>query len=246
MSACGVKSYRREIIAVIKENLERCRAFYRSDFYQFLKVSYPSDIDAVFTVLCMDPDAGDKWLYQQLGDKFQLPYRKDCLLEEVDGHVIRLAADIVCGRQQIVAFHDGDVERWLLDYERVRTNINWHFLWPKHKAPTINTYRYTQYLDRIDCLLYDLKLYFSGEVTPMALAYQQEVTAIWLKRFRDFQDLIDTMALTCFVDASYQVLDIARGQQEIIDHLYTRQEIKASLRDYMCHLLELNAAGVFV
>lgn len=110
----------------------------------------------------------------------------------IEGWKIRLAADIICGRKQTTDFHNNDYEKWRKDYELVRSNLNLHFLWPKHKAPTINTYRYTKYLDRIDYLLFDLKCYFRGQETPMIAAYQGEETAVWLRQFnRDFNYFID-------------------------------------------------------
>ncbi|KXT75124.1 hypothetical protein STRDD10_00456 [Streptococcus sp. DD10] len=231
---------------LIKENLRRCGAFYQSDFYQFLEKNHPNYIPHLFNHLCEDPDASDSSLYQELSPKFNLPARKDHLIDEIEGRKIRLAADIICGRKQIVAFHKNNYEKWRDDYELVRSNLNLHFLWPKHKAPTINTYRYTKYLDRIDCLLFDLKFYFSGQETPMMPAYQGEETAIWLRQFnRDFKYFIDKMKLNAFVNENYDVLDISRGQSEIIRRIIPRNEISATLNLYMENMLQLNRQGVF-
>lgn len=230
----------------IKENLKRCDAFYKSDFYQFLEKHHPNYIPYLFDHLCEDPDASDRTLYQELSNKFQIPARKDHLIEEVEGRKIRLAADIICGRKQIVKFHENDYEKWREDYELVRSNLNLHFLWPKHKAPTINTYRYTKYLDRIDYLLFDLKSYFNGQDTPMMTAYQCEETAIWLRQFnRDFEYFIDKMKLQSFVNENYDVLDISTGQSEIIQKFISRKEISETLNHYMENMLKLNRQGVF-
>ena len=230
----------------IKENLKRCDAFYKSDFYQFLEKYHPNYIPYLFDHLCEDPDASDRTLYQELSNKFQIPARKDHLIEEVEGRKIRLAADIICGRKQIVKFHENDYEKWREDYELVRSNLNLHFLWPKHKAPTINTYRYTKYLDRIDNLLFDLKSYFNGQDTPMMTAYQCEETAIWLRQFnRDFEYFIDKMKLQSFVNENYDVLDISTGQSEIIQKFISRKEISETLNHYMENMLKLNRQGVF-
>ncbi|MBS7070510.1 MAG: hypothetical protein KH099_09030 [Streptococcus parasanguinis] len=231
---------------IIKENLRRCDAFYQSDFYQFLEKNHPNYIPDLFDRLCKDPDAEDVYLYQELGDKFQLPARKEHLIDEVDGHMIRLAADIICGRKQIADFHNNDYEKWRKDYELVRSNLDLHFLWPKHKAPTINTYRYTKYLDRIDYLLFDLKCYFSGQETPMTLAYQSEETAMWLSQFnKDFKHFIDQMKLQVFVNENYDVLDISSGQTEIIQAIISRKEIAETLKLYMENLLKLNRQNIF-
>lgn len=231
---------------IIKENLKRCDAFYQSDFYQFLKKNNPNYIPYLFDHLCEDPDASDRTLYHELSNKFEFPARKDHLIDEIEGQKIRLAADIICGRKQIVKFHENDYEKWRKDYELVRSNVNLHFLWPKHKAPTIDTYRYTKYLDRIDCLLFDLKSYFSGQETPMMPAYQREETAIWLKQFnRDFKYFIDKMKLHSFVNENYDVLDISTGQSEIIRRITSRKEISATLNLYMENMLKLNRQGIF-
>jgi hypothetical protein len=162
-------------------------------------------------------------LYQELSNKFQIPTRNNHLIEEIEGRKIRLAADIICGRKQTTDFHNNDYEKWRKDYELVRSNLNLHFLWPKHKAPTINTYRYTKYLDRIDYLLFDLKCYFRGQETPMIAAYQGEETAVWLRQFnRDFNYFIDKMKLQAFVNDNYDVLDISTGQTEIIQDFISR------------------------
>ncbi|KXU01808.1 hypothetical protein SCODD09_00988 [Streptococcus constellatus] len=58
---------------VYKDNLRRCDAFYKSDFYQFLEKTDPNYISCIFENLCEDPDSCDFSLYQQLGDKFKLP-----------------------------------------------------------------------------------------------------------------------------------------------------------------------------
>lgn len=202
---------------IIKENLRRCDAFYQSDFYHFLEETDPAYIPYIFEHLCEDPDASDKSLYQELGEKFSLPARASYLLDRVDGEKIRLAADVICGRKQIVEHHKQDFQKWRADYERVRSNLHVHFLWPKHKAPTINTFRYTVYLDRIDCLLYDLKLYFAGKETPMQKAYQNGTTPLWLKQFdNDFQVFIDQMKLGAYVNEHYEVLDISRGTENCV------------------------------
>ena len=125
-------------------------------------------------------------------------------------------------------------------------------MWPKHKPPTINTYRYTKYLDRIDYLLFDLKCYFKGKEnqenlnTPMKDAYESEETAIWLGQFnRDFKYFIDKMKLQAFVNDNYDVLDISTGQTEIIQGIISLKEISETLNLYMENLLRLNSQNVF-
>lgn len=231
---------------VYKENINHFNAFYRSDYYSYLKENEYDCVDKIFSSLYEDPDDCDASLYQELGRKFDLLARKNYLVEEVEGQKIRLAADIICGRKQLVDFRNNNYEEWIVDYERVRSNLNLHFLWPKHKAPTINTYRYSRYLDRIDCLLFDLKCYFEGQNTPMALVYQRETTVIWLKRFKNFSDFIDRMQLNAFVDTDYNVLDISKGQAEIIDRIYSRKEVKGTIETYIENMLQLNVEGKFI
>lgn len=241
---------------VQQENIERFKLFYNSDFYSTLLQEYQQKlnndkkamnyVNEVFEYLSVDPDSCDFELYKLLGEKHKLLPRKYYLEDEVDGQTIRLSADIVCGRKQIVNYHDGEFEKWILDYELIRSNLSLHFLWPKHKAPAINTYRYTKYLDRIDCLLYDIKEYFSGKETPMIPAYQQEITAKWLCKFKnDFPYFINSLQLNAFVDSEYNVLDISKGQNQILNRIYSRPELVKTMNDYMKNLLELNSKGKF-
>lgn len=226
---------------VIKENLRRCDAF-----YQFLEENSHNYIPYLFDHLCEDPDASDRTLYQELSNKFQIPARKDHLIDDIEGRKIRLASDIICGRKQIVKFHENDYKKWREDFELVRSNLNLHFLWPKHKAPTINTYCYTKYLDRIDYLLFDLKCYFRGQEAPMIAAYQGEETEIWLRQFnRGFKYFIDKMKLNAFVNENYEVLGISKAQSEIIQKIISRKEISDTLNLYMENMLNLNRKGIF-
>lgn len=232
---------------VIKENLKRCNAFYKSDFYHYLENNDPGYIEVIYTYMCEDPDACDEVLYQKLGEKFNLTPRKNYLIDIVDGVKIRLAADVICGRKQIVKFHNKEFDKWIKDYEKVRSNLCLHFLWPKHKAPTINTYRFNMYHDRIDYLLYDLKCHFNGEITRMNPAYIQPDTKLWLSKFNnDFKLFIDTMKLNFLVNENYEVLDIATMQKEIIKSIPELKEIKESMHIYMKCMLELNRKNKFI
>ncbi|UQS81810.1 hypothetical protein MOO45_06295 [Bombilactobacillus folatiphilus] len=112
--------------------------------------------------------------------------------------------------------------------------MNWHFVWPRHKNSTINTLWYSKYKDRIDYFLFDLKCYFAGQKTPMESAYITGTTPIWLSQFPDF---VNRMQLQFFVNADYEVLDIASGKTQIVDHLANSEEIKASLKEYVSQLL---------
>lgn len=80
----------------------------------------------------------------------------------------------------------------------------------------------------------------------MALVYQRETTVIWLKRFKNFSDFIDRMQLNAFVDTDYNVLDISKGQAEIIDRIYSRKEVKGTIEAYIENMLQLNVEGKFI
>lgn len=231
---------------VYKENIERFKLFYNSDYYKKLNSMYPEYIKVVFESFDSDPDSCDSELYEELGEKFGLLSRKRYLIDELENNHIKLSSDIVCGRKQIVKHYEDDFDKWVIDYEAVRGNINLHFLWPKHKLPTINTYIYTKYLDRIDCLLYDIKKYFEGVVTPMVNAYENQITKIWLTQFENnFSLFINKMKLGDFVDDNCAVYDIASGMTKTIDHIYSYSEVKTTLSDYMYYLLRLNREGRF-
>ncbi|MGT2846028.1 DUF6994 family protein [Streptococcus massiliensis] len=220
---------------VYKENIERFNKFYYSDFYKILEETEPDYIPAIFARLSEDPDACDPELYQELGEKFGLKANKYCL----NDNGIRLAADSICARKPIYQFHKGEYEKWVRDYGKLRGNLDFHLVWPKHKLPTINTYRYTIYRDRIDCLLYDLKMFFQGEKTPMNKAYVNGTTKEWLARFENFPDFVNKMQLNRFVDDHYNVYDISKGQGKeiILECVLTVKEIKDNLPFYLNNLI---------
>lgn len=115
----------------------------------------------------------------------------------------------------------------------------------QHKVPTINTYRYQIYHDRIDYLLYDLKLCFMGKETPMQKAYQNNNTKIWLDAFNnDFPKFIHEMLLEDFVDENYDVLDIEFGQRKTVtgdlQQLQSKAKNKNVQKRYMEQLLTLD------
>lgn len=226
---------------VYKKNITRFCQFYTSDYFKKLEKYSPELIPIIFETLNYDPDDCDEELYKQLGEKYGLPTFKTYLKDTVNGVSIRLAADIVCGRKQIVELNNGVYEHWIQDYNRVRGTLDLHFLWPKHKAPTINTYRYTKYLDRIDYLLFDLKKYFSGEDTPMKPAYIQPETRLWLSKFADFKDFVLQMRLEKFVDRDYEVLDISSNNYNVITEFVSRKQIKDTLPNYLRNMIKMYA-----
>ncbi|MGX7112223.1 DUF6994 family protein [Gemella cuniculi] len=229
---------------IYKENIERCEKFYNSDFYNELKNSNNiTDVDfvkGVFTRLCLDADACDEELYKELGKKFGLLHKKNVLIDYVDNQEIKLASDIICGRKQLVKLRDNEYCDWVKDYERIGSNLDYHFIWPRHKLPTINTYRYQVYLDRIDCLLYDFKMYFSGEKTPMDKAYKNETTKLWLTKFKNFEDFISKMKLERFVDDKYEVFDLSKNDGSTISSYIRGKELVDSIPTYLINILKKN------
>ncbi|WP_412990285.1 DUF6994 family protein [Pediococcus siamensis] len=222
-----------------KANINRLTHFYGSDFFKYLKTNDPTYIAKLAEQLCPDPDHDDFSLYIALGQKFHLTAYRNTLIETVANHKIFLAADVICGRKQLMTIHP-QFEMWIQDYESIRQNLNLHFIWPKHKLPTINTYRYTIYRDRMDYLLFDLQHYFQGEVTPMSRAYENETTKLWLTKFKhSFPNFIDSMQLQAFVDHDYQVLDIASRQQKRLHAFLSPTQLHLSIQPYLENLLWL-------
>ncbi|BDR57077.1 hypothetical protein KIMC2_16390 [Xylocopilactobacillus apis] len=139
-----------------------------------------------------------------------------------------------------------DFNDWIQDYEQIRGNLNLHFIWPRHRPPTINTYRYAIYKDRFDYLLFDLKCHFNGSATPMQKAYENGTTKIWLDQFNhDFPKFIDQMQLNSFVNENYEVIDLAAGPTKVINKLATAPEIQKTINIYLANLLDLNQKGFF-
>ena len=229
---------------IYKENIERWRFLFSSEYFKSLERINSIDRYKVMWSLYVDADAYDDELYKELGEKYKLNYRKNYLIDkDVNDNEIRLSSDVICGFSQIFTYCNENLEMFLDEYKNVRSNLNLHFIWPKHKAPTINTLRYAKYKDRIDCLIYDIKEYFDGKETPMKQAYENENTNLWLSKFNnDFKYFIDTMKLNSFVDENYDVLDIATNQKEIINEAFDLVKVNKSLKDYMSNMLSLSKA----
>ena len=155
-----------------------------------------------------------------------------------------MSADIVCGVKSLKNLGLTTPE-FLSNYAKIRSSVKLHFIWPQHKVPTINTYRYQIYYDRIDYLLYDLKHYFMGEKTPMQKAYQNNNTKIWLDSFTDdFPKFIHEMHFEDFVNENYDVLDIEFGQRKVVtgglQQLQSKSKNKIVQKRYMEQLLTLD------
>lgn len=225
------------------DNIDRFRNFIGSDFYNFLNLYYHEYVNKVMKSLYVDPDRSDEELYRRLGEKYNLSSRFSYLVENINGHEIKLSADAICGWKQLSQVHP-DPNQWLSDYKILRENLALHFIWPQHKLPTINTLRYTKFFDRIDLTLFDLKEFFNGKNTQLNNAYQNGSTSIWLSKFNgNFSEFIDKMRLNNFVNDEYEVLDIENRRESIITSIPTRSEIKDSIPRYIESLLSLVKGG---
>ena len=191
-----------------------------------------------------DPDNCDDELYKDLALKYNLERKKCNLFVSDNNQKIKMSADIVCGVKSLKDFGT-TMPEFLSNYAKIRSSIKLHFLWPQHKIPTINTYRYQIYHDRIDYLLYDLKLYFRDEETPMQKAYQNNNTKIWLDAFTDdFPKFVHEMHFEDFVNENYDVLDIEFGQRKVVtgglQQLQSKSKNKIFKKRYMEQLLTLD------
>ena len=191
-----------------------------------------------------DPDNCDDELYKDLALKYNLERKKCNLFVSDNKQKIKMSADIVCGVKSLKALGSSTPE-FLSNYAKIRSSVKLHFIWPQHKVPTINTYRYQIYHDRIDYLLYDLKHYFIGEATPMQKAYQNNNTKIWLDAFNnDFPNFVQEMHLEDFVDENYDVLDIEFGQRKVVtgdlQQIQSKAKNKIVQKRYMEQLLTLD------
>ena len=232
-----------------KENIKRLTLFYESNFYKELIHKHPGFVHKVIDALYEDGDLFDESLYKALSYKYGLPIVKSKgmygLNQLADGEKIILGADIICGYKSLMKYYP-DFNQWLKAYSLVRSKTDLHFLWPRHKLPTINTLRFTIYKDRIDYTLFDLKNYFAGESTLMMPAYNNLLTKKWLSQFHnDFALFIDSMKLNMFVDKEYNVLNIASQYSKIIEEIPSRMEINKSIPLYIEGILALIEAGVY-
>ena len=209
-----------------------------------METNDPKMVKNVEDALYEDPDNCDDELYKDLALKYNLERKKCNLFVSDNNQKIKMSADIVCGVKSLKDF-GSTMPEFLSNYAKIRSSIKLHFLWPQHKIPTINTYRYQIYHDRIDYLLYDLKLYFMGEKTPMQKAYQNNNTKIWLNSFTDdFPKFIHEMHFEDFVNENYDVLDIEFGQRKVVtgglQQLQSKSKNKIFKKRYMEQLLTLD------
>ena len=218
--------------------------FYQSDYYRWLETNDPKMVKNVEDALYEDPDNFDDELYKDLALKYNLECKKCNLLVSVNKQKIKMSADIVCGVKSLKALGSSTPE-FSSNYAKIRSSIKLHFIWPQHKVPTINTYRYQIYQDRIDYLLYDLKHYFMGKETPMQKAYQNNNTKIWLDAFNnDFPNFVQEMHFENFVNENFEVLDIEFGQRKTVNgdlqQLKSKSKNKKAQKGYMEQLLTLD------
>ena len=218
--------------------------FFQSDYYRWLETNDPKMVKNVEDALYEDPDDCDDELYKDLAIKYNLECKKCNLFVDVNNQKIKMSADIVCGVKSFKNLGSSTPE-FLSNYAKIRSSLKLHFIWPQHKAPTINTLRYLKYNDRIDYLLYDLKHYFMGKETPMQKANQNNSTKIWLDTFAgDFPKFVREMHFEDFVNENYDVLDIEFGQRKVVtgdlQQLQSKSKNKIVQKRYMEQLLTLD------
>ena len=80
----------------------------------------------------------------------------------------------------------------------------------------INQTRSTVFGDRIDCTLFDLKIYFSEHSTEkcrLKRALDRPITQKWLQGIQTFENLIDAYDVRgIFTDDKYNVIDLETGR----------------------------------
>ena len=218
--------------------------FYQSDYYSWLETNDPKLVKNIEDALYEDPDNCDVELYKDLALKYNLERKKCNLFVSDNKQKIKMSADIVCGVKSLKNLGLTTPE-FLSNYAKIRSSVKLHFIWPQHKVPTINTYRYQIYHDRIDYLLYDLKHYFMGKETPMQKAYQNNNTIIWLDAFNnDFPKFVQAMHFENFVNENFEVLDIEFRQRKTVtgdlQQLQSKSKNKNVQKRYMEQLLTLD------
>ncbi len=193
---------------VWQENVNRVTAFYNSDYYEELKHTQPVYIRSVCNAIMEDPDCTDAELMTekvcQLNNTNIIAKRNTAL----DGDTI-LTLDCVTGWKALFDLHNGERD-WINDYAEIRQSLNAHLLWPRHGNNTINTVRYRVFKDRIDYTLYDIKRFYEdSEELRLQDAYNDDVTAMWLRKFETFENLVTKMHLGCFCTVDMEIIDLS-------------------------------------
>ena len=221
-----------------EDNYKNIILFYKSEYFKYLELNNPKLIDKIFKGIYEDPDLKDRDLYKMLGEKYNLLNRSNYLVDIVDNKKIKMGADFIIGIEEIKN-NTNNIFECMKIYKKLRTNLMFYFIWPRHKLPTINTLRYSVYRDRFDLFLFDIKQYFNGIDTPLNAAYENGTTKIWLSKFNnDFQKFIDGLHLKIFVNDNYEVKNIT--DNSIITSLSAYKNLNDfEIRKYINTLLNL-------
>ena len=102
------------------------------------------------------------------------------------------------------------------EYEKYRSKPI--FFFPREKGG-INTSRLSEFGDRIDHTLFDLKKYYQGEFESCKLkkAYKLPKTSQWLDNMGSFENIIDEYKVKgIFTNNNYEVYDLEKGNESII------------------------------
>lgn len=212
----------------VQRNIQIINDFYDSDYYSSLEAAGEKNlIRAIIDTIYIDPDIYDIHVYENLSQKLNLAYNCNRGKYELDkDREIKLSADAVCGWKQLYDQWNGN-KNWLDNYEKIRTCTAAYLVWPKHNLPTINTCRYKVFKDRVDYTLFDIRQFFDYkkkfdenknekqfETNVMTCKLHKAYlnpkgnTRAWLMTFDGFEDFIDKMCLTRFVNSEYKVINL--------------------------------------
>ena len=225
-----------------EENCNRINAFYKSDYYQFLKAEHPGYIRSVCNSLMEDPDECDSDLYvkkaQELAD-LQLSCKRTSCVNN-DGTVFGM--DCVIGWKRLFDLHEGNIQ-WIDDYAVIRSNLSAHWLWPRCGNNTINIVRARVFNDRADYTLFDIQQYYKAypdiSSCRMIAAFANPVTNRWLQQFDSFRSFVQNMRLQMFCTDAYDVINLSNTDEVLksykkkyeVDIVYL-QNLKAVLLNH--------------
>lgn len=205
---------------VWKENAERIKSLYDSDFYHHLKATNPQYVRSICNALMEDPDTCDKKLYVEKAKELSNMNLKCKGTSCMDGDAT-LGMDCVIGWKKMFDVHNGEIE-WIDDYCMIRSKLSAHMLWPRAGNNTINTVRARVFNDRIDYTLYDLKRFYakdnSRDECKMKVAYENPTTNKWLLKFGSFEEFARRMNLLCWLNEDFDVIDMSNTSKTISNY----------------------------
>lgn len=202
---------------VLKSNnkLHRLKG-YKKKSYEEIHKEITEVMKDLYEGFAVETNFSDKYLFWSMLYAFYIDPDSNGTREW--GGVI-CSADGLFSIRRIYRVH-GISDQTILDYQLYRKVPI--FFFPREKNG-INMTRASVFGDRIDYTLFDIKKYFEAkteserEQCRLSFAYRLPKTQAWMQAVGSFENLVEWYGIKgIFVNDSYEVFEIEKGQSEVI------------------------------